>query len=629
MKTLKFAGRYVLRHWWQYLLGIAALYVVDQVNVYVPEYTGNIIDGLTKETLNLDGAMSIVWMILGMGAAIAIGRFCWRFFIFGAARSIEKEIRQDMYGHLSTLSMTYFNQRKTGDLMAHFTNDLMAVRQLLGMTVITAFDASVMMILVLYQMITSVDPRLTAVAIVPLLVICVGDFFYGKVMHKRFREKQAAFSTLTDQVQESISGIRVIKAFVQERKELQAFARTTEAAKEKNLRVVRLHALMMPVMDIIIGLSSLATLIYGGYLAIHGEITVGQFVAFNSYVGMLVWPMMAVGECITSISQGTASLSRIHQIFEEQPDIVDSDVTDRDITALTGEIKLNHLTFAYPTQPDVQVLRDISVTIRPGETLAVIGRTGAGKTTIPSLLTRLYDVEDGMITIGGRTLKEIPLAVLREGIACVPQDNFLFSDTLQANISFGSQDKTIESVIHAAQLACIHDNIDAFPDKYQTVVGERGVTLSGGQKQRSSIARALMKDAPILILDDALSAVDTDTERKILDNLRTVRASGPDGQNDRITIIIAHRISTIQDADHILVLDDGVMAEYGTHDELMANAGLYKSLFDKQQLEKQLREENPVDDAESVKWPAAEAESLKRKDASADSTKRKGGEDHV
>ncbi|MBE5796973.1 MAG: ABC transporter ATP-binding protein [Clostridiales bacterium] len=593
MKTLKFAGRYVLRHWWQYLLGILALYLVDQVNVYVPEYTGNIIDGLTEQTLTLEGALNIVWMILGMGAIIAVGRFCWRFFIFGAARSIEKEIRQDMYGHLSTLSMRYFNQHKTGDLMAHFTNDLMAVRQLLGMTVITAFDATVMMILVLTQMITTVDPRLTGVSIIPLLVIAVGDVFYGRMMHKRFREKQAAFSTLTDQVQETISGIRVIKAFVQERKELYAFAKTTEATKEKNLNVVRLQALMMPLMDIIIGCSSLLTLLYGGYLAIHGEITVGQFVAFNSYIGMLVWPMMAVGECITSISQGTASLGRIFGIFKEQPDIVDSAVTDHSITALSGEVRMNRLTFAYPGQPDVPVLRDISVTIRPGETLAVIGRTGAGKTTIPSLLTRLYDTpEPGMITIGGRDVREIPLSVLREGIACVPQDNFLFSDTLQNNIAFGSADKSLESVIHAAELACIHDNIAAFPEQYQTVVGERGVTLSGGQKQRSSIARALMKDAPILILDDALSAVDTDTERNILDNLRTIRG------NDRITIIIAHRISTIQDADHIMVLDDGDMVEYGTHDELIANAGLYKSLFDKQQLEKQLREEHPDQDAE-------------------------------
>ena len=577
MKLLKFAGRYAARHWWQYLLGILALYLVDQVNVYVPEFTGRIIDGLTDGSLDLSGAMRIVWMIAGMGLAIALGRFGWRFFIFGAARSIEREMRGDMYGHLSKLSMRYFNQHKTGDLMA--------VRQLLGMTVITAFDATVMLILVLMNMINYVSPKLTVVAVIPLLIITVGDFFYGKAMHKRFRQKQEAFSGLTDQVQETISGIRVIKAFVQERKELYAFAKTTEFTKDKNLNVVRLQALMMPVMDLIIGTSTLLTLLYGGYLAIHGEITVGQFVAFNSYVGMLVWPMMAVGECIGSISQGTASLGRIFGIFQEQPEIVDGEQTNHDVTVLKGEIKLNKLTFAYPDMPGVKVLEDVSVTVKPGETLAILGRTGSGKSTIPSLLVRLYDVADGMITIDGHDLKSIPLGVLRESIACVPQDNFLFSDTLQNNIAFGSADKTLASVEHAARLACIHDNIAEFPEQYQTVVGERGVTLSGGQKQRSSIARALMKDAPILILDDALSAVDTDTERKILDNLKTVRGS------DRTTIIVAHRISTIQDADHILVLDDGLVEEYGTHEELLANDGLYKSLFEKQQLEKQLRED--------------------------------------
>ncbi len=599
MSQFKFAARYVARHWWQYVLGIAALYMVDWVNVYVPEFTGRIIDGLENSTLNMQGAMRFVWMIAGMGLAIAIGRFGWRFFIFGAARSIEREMRGDMYGHLSKLSMRYFNQHKTGDLMAHFTNDLMSVRQLLGMTVITAFDATVMLVLVLANMIRYVSPKLTAVAILPLLIITVGDFFYGKIMHKRFKARQEAFSSLTDQVQETISGIRVIKAFVQERKELYAFAKTTAFAKEKNLNVVRLQALMMPVMDLIIGTSTLLTLLYGGYLAIHGEITVGQFVAFNSYVGMLVWPMMAVGECITSISQGLASLGRIFGIFQEQPEIVDSEATDHDIKALKGEIRLNHLTFAYPDMPEVTVLEDVSVTVKPGETLAILGRTGSGKSTVPSLLVRLYDVADGMITIDGHDLKTIPLGVLRENIACVPQDNFLFSDTLQNNIAFGSADKTLASVEHAAKLACIHENIAAFPEQYATVVGERGVTLSGGQKQRSSIARALMKaaapqaSAPILILDDALSAVDTDTERKILDNLKSVRSA------DRTTIIVAHRISTIQDADHILVLDDGKVAEYGTHEELLEKAGLYKSLFDKQQLEKQLREDHNEEHGEA------------------------------
>ncbi len=591
MKELKLAWRYVRRHWWQYILGILALFVVDAVNVYVPQFTGEITNGLDQHTLGMDGVMGLVWKIVLIGVIIAIGRFCWRIFLFGAARSIEKEVRSDLFQHLSTLSARYYNEHKTGDLMAHFTNDLQAVRSLLGMTVISAFDATVMMVLVLWQMMTYVSPKLTLVAVIPLILIIFGDYFYGKLMHKRFIAKQEAFSTLTDQVQETVSGIRVIKAFVQERKELYAFAKTVSFTRDKNLGVVRLQALVMPLLDLVVGLSSLMTLVYGGYLAIYGEINVGQFITFNSYVTMLVWPMMAVGECITSVSQGLASLRRLCGIFDAKPDIVDSDRTDSSLTSLHGDIAINHLTFAYPDQPETTVLDDVSVTVRAGETLAVLGRTGSGKSTLPSLLMRLYDVPDGMITIDGHPLREIPLKVLRTNIACVPQDSFLFSDTLQNNIAFGSEEKSLEAVEQAAKDACIHDNIIEFPDAYQTIVGERGVTLSGGQKQRSSIARALMKDAPILLLDDALSAVDTDTERQILNNLRRLR-------NGRTTIIVAHRISTIQDADHILVLDDGKVEEYGTHEELINNGGLYQSLYRKQQLEEQLREKGGADRAD-------------------------------
>ncbi len=591
MKELKLAWRYVRRHWWQYILGILALFVVDAVNVYVPQFAGEITNGLDQHTLGMDGVMGLVWKIVLIGVVIAIGRFCWRIFLFGAARSIEKEIRGDLFRHLSTLSARYYNEHKTGDLMAHFTNDLQAVRSLLGMTVISAFDATVMMVLVLWQMMTYVSPKLTMVAVIPLILIIFGDYFYGKLMHKRFIAKQEAFSTLTDQVQETVSGIRVIKAFVQERKELYAFAKTVAFTREKNLGVVRLQALVMPLLDLVVGLSSLLTLVYGGYLAIYGEINVGQFITFNSYVTMLVWPMMAVGECITSVSQGLASLRRLCGIFDAKPDIVDSDRTDSSLTSLHGDIAINHLTFAYPDQPETTVLEDVSVTVRAGETLAVLGRTGSGKSTLPSLLMRLYDVPDGMITIDGHPLREIPLKVLRSNIACVPQDSFLFSDTLQNNIAFGSENKSLEAVEQAAKDACIHDNIIEFPDAYQTIVGERGVTLSGGQKQRSSIARALMKDAPILLLDDALSAVDTDTERQILNNLRRLR-------NGRTTIIVAHRISTIQDADHILVLDDGKVEEYGTHEELINNGGLYQSLYRKQQLEEQLKEKGGADHAD-------------------------------
>lgn len=591
MKELKLAWRYVRRHWWQYILGILALFIVDEVNTYVPRFTGEITNGLDQHTLDMGGVMGLVWKIVLIGVIIAVGRFAWRFFLFGSARSIEKELRSDLFAHLSSLSPHYYNEHKTGDLMARFINDLQAVRTLVGMNVISTFDATVMLLLVLWQMMTYVSPKLTGVAVLPLMLIIFGDYFYGKVMHKRFLAKQQAFSTLTDQVQETVSGIRVIKSFVQERKELYAFAKTTLFTKEKNLGVVRLQALVMPLLDLIVGIASLLTLAYGGYLAIYGEINIGQFISFNSYVTMLVWPMMAVGECITSVSQGLASLRRIQEIFDAKPEIVDGDMVDPSIQTLKGDIDIEHLSFAYPDQPTVPVLEDVSVHVKAGETLAVLGRTGSGKSTLPSLLMRLYDVPDGMITIDGHNLREIQLAALRRNIACVPQDNFLFSDTLQNNIAFGSDNKSLEAVQEAAKNACIHDNIMEFPKQYQTLVGERGVTISGGQKQRSSIARALMKDAPILLLDDALSAVDTDTERQILDNLRRLRKG-------RTTIIVAHRISTIQDADHILVLDEGKVEEYGTHEELLNNGKLYASLYRKQQLEKELHEEGGAAHAE-------------------------------
>ena len=380
----------------------------------------------------------------------------------------------------------------------------------------------------------------------------------------------------------------MIKAFVQEHKELAAFALTNRNAQEKNLRVVRLQALVIPLLDLIIGVSSLLTLLYGGYLAIAGEITLGQFIAFNSYIGMLVWPMMAVGECITSISQGLASIGRIVTIFNERPDIVDGTQV-KPIERLEGDIELRELSFAYPDQKKVEVLHGVSVRVKKGESLAILGRTGSGKTTIPSLLLRLYDTKEQHILIDGHPLREIPLSTLRQNIAYVPQDSFLFSDTLENNIAFGAQQLRHEAVEAAAKAACIHDSIMEFPDGYQTLVGERGVTLSGGQKQRSAIARALMKDAPILILDDALSAVDTDTERQILQNLHANRQG-------RTTIIIAHRISTIQDADHILVLEDGRVAEYGDHASLLQKHGLYARLYEKQQLEKQLSEEGGAHD---------------------------------
>ena len=585
MNSFTFLFQYIKRHKYQYTAGIITLFVVDFANLFIPRLTGTITDGLTAHSLDLNGIRLCLLAIFGLGLTLALGRFLWRFFLFGASRSIEKELRNDMFRHLEKMSVEYYNEHKTGDLMTRFTSDLNAIRMAIGPAVICVFDASVMTIMVICQMMYYVNIRLTLLAIIPMLLICAGEIYYGKIMHARFRERQEAVSDLTDFVQESFSGVRVIKAFVRERSQMRAFARANRHTMDKNLNVVRLQAVVMPLLDVIIGLSSLITLVYGGYLALVGEITLGRFVAFNQYINMLVWPMLACGDAINMFSQGSASTRRIREIFDEKPEIYDrKDVQPPD--EIRGDITFSHLTFIHRGHSE-PTLKDINLEIPAGTTLAIIGRTGNGKSTLVNLLLRLYNTKPGMILIDGRDINTIPLKALRENIAYVPQDNFLFSDTLKANIAFGAGEEDMDAITCATSVACIHENIVSFPDGYETIVGERGVTLSGGQKQRSSIARALMKDSPILILDDSLSAVDTDTEERILKNLK-------ENRRGKTTLLIAHRISTIQNADVIMVLEDGEAKEIGNHESLMAQNGIYRDMFEKQQLEAAMGEEQAV-----------------------------------
>ena len=585
MNSFTFLFQYIKRHKYQYTAGIITLFVVDFANLFIPRLTGTITDGLTAHSLDWNGIRLCLLAIFGLGLTLALGRFLWRFFLFGASRSIEKELRNDMFRHLEKMSVEYYNEHKTGDLMTRFTSDLNAIRMAIGPAVICVFDASVMTIMVICQMMYYVNIRLTLLAIIPMLLICAGEIYYGKIMHARFRERQEAVSDLTDFVQESFSGVRVIKAFVRERSQMRAFARANRHTMDKNLNVVRLQAVVMPLLDVIIGLSSLITLVYGGYLALVGEITLGRFVAFNQYINMLVWPMLACGDAINMFSQGSASTRRIREIFDEKPEIYDrKDVQPPD--EIRGDITFSHLTFIHRGHSE-PTLKDINLEIPAGTTLAIIGRTGNGKSTLVNLLLRLYNTKPGMILIDGRDINTIPLKALRENIAYVPQDNFLFSDTLKANIAFGAGEEDMDAITCATSVACIHENIVSFPDGYETIVGERGVTLSGGQKQRSSIARALMKDSPILILDDSLSAVDTDTEERILKNLKENRMG-------KTTLLIAHRISTIQNADVIMVLEDGEAKEIGNHESLMAQNGIYRDMFEKQQLEAAMGEEQAV-----------------------------------
>ncbi len=576
MEPFSFIFRYIKKHKARYIAGILTLFVVDFANLFIPKLTGTVTDGLTARTMNWNGVKECLLAIFLLGALLTLGRFLWRYFIFGAARSIERELRNDMFAHLERMSVEYYNGRGTGDLMTRFTSDLNAVRMSIGPAIICVFDASVMTVMVVCQMMHYVNIRLTLVAIIPMFFICAGEIYYGKIMHERFLARQEAVSDLTDFVQESFSGVRVIKAFVRERAERYAFAKANANSMEKNLNVVRLQAVVMPLLDVIIGLSTLITLIYGGYLALVGDITLGRFVAFNQYINMLVWPMLACGDAINMFSQGAASLHRIKAIFDEEPEICDRPGAT-DVDALKGDITFSHLTFIHRGHSE-PTLQDINLHVPAGTTLAIVGRTGNGKSTLVNLLLHLYNTKPGMILLDGKDINTISLKTLRENIAYVPQDNFLFSDTLKSNISFGVEEEDMDSIIQATEAACIHDSIITFPDGYETVVGERGVTLSGGQKQRSSIARALLKDAPILILDDALSAVDTDTEEHILHNLKKNRAG-------KTTILIAHRISTIQNADIIMVLEDGEAKEIGNHAELMQLNGIYHDMFEKQQLE--------------------------------------------
>lgn len=579
---------YLWHYKWHYLLGILVLTAVDLAGLYVPQCTGEIMDGLTEGAFGLEGVLPILGKILLIGLIMMVGRFGWRYFIIGASRGIEYRMRNDLFRHLETLSARFFNSHKTGDLMAHFTNDLQAVRMGVGMAVITTFDAVVMTLMVLVKMIVYVDVRLTALAFIPLTLVAVGCYFYGIEAKKRQTRRQEAFSHLSDKVQESLAGIRVLKAFVQEEADFRSFEEASVNSMEKNLSVVKLRAVFGPALDAVTGISLLMTLLFGGRMVLSGQISIGRFVAFNSYIGMLVWPMIACGDCINTFSQASAAFQRIAAIFREEPDIVDAGETGQPLkdVRLRGDIRLNGLIFTYPDGQE-PVLKNVSLHVRPGEMLGVLGRTGSGKSSLADLLLRVYDCEKGMLLLDGRPIDEVPLAVLHRDVAYVPQDNFLFSDTLEENIAFGLEERISQhpelrgDIQQAAKDACIHDNIMNFPEEYRTLVGERGVTLSGGQKQRSSIARALLKDSAILILDDSLSAVDTDTEEQILENLLRVRKG-------KTTIVIAHRISTLQKADHVAVLTEGELTEYGTHDELAALGGFYARINQRQQLEQEL-----------------------------------------
>ena len=581
MNQKELLKRYVMKYKWFYIFGVLILLLVDYMQLFIPKIIGMVTDGIKDGSMASEGIITMVMTLIGVTLVMALSRIGWRYCIIGSSKKIERDLRADLFEKWVELDAQYFNAHKTGNLMAYATNDLNAIRMMVGPGVITIFDAVIMTFLVIGQMAFDINLQLTLVAIIPMPFIAWGSYYFGKIIKRRFKIKQEAFALLSDKVQEAFSGIKVIKSFVQEYYDLKDFDVIAEDNYDKNLKLAKLSAFLNPLVIFLVGTSLLISIGYGGYLTMVNEITIGEFVAFNQYILMLSWPMQAIAMGINTFAQGSASVKRIDEVLQVQA-VVQDEEGAKALEQVEGNIKLSHLNFNFPDN-NQQGLIDVNLDIKKGETLAILGRTGSGKSTLVNLLLRIYNAPEGSIYIDGKDIMKATVQSVREHIAYVPQDNFLFSDTIASNIAFGADHLTKEQIEEAARKADVHRNIMDFPEQYDTVVGERGTTLSGGQKQRVSIARALILDAPILILDDSLSAVDTKTEELILENLKEVREG-------KTNIIIAHRISTVRHADHIVVLEEGRVAEYGNHESLLEMQGIYADMYEKQQLEEELSE---------------------------------------
>ena len=564
----------------RYILGVIWLILVDGLQLIIPKLLGNITDKIKYDLLDTTGLIKYAGLIILLALGTAIFRFLWRYFIFGTGRLIEKNIREDFYNKLQSLSTRYFNDHKTGDLMAHATNDINAVRMAMGPGIVMIADAVFLTTATIGILIFTIDIRLTLLALIPLPFLSLMAVKFGKIIHSKYKKVQESFSNMSDKAQENFAGIRVVKAFAQEKEEIDKFAKSNRENYEKNVDMFKYSSLFHPLVQFISALSFLIVIGYGGILVIRGTISLGDFVAFNSYLGMLTWPMMALGLVINHLQRGQASLDRLNVIFNEKEDIYDQDI-DEDIEDIKGKIEIKNLDFKY-SDSEEYALKNININIKTGETAAFIGRTGSGKTTLVNLLLRLYNVDEGDIFIDGHDINDIPLKTIRENIGYVPQDNFLFSNTINKNISFADPDNmSQEEIIKASKDAQVYENIIEFPDKFKSLLGERGSNVSGGQKQRISIARALIKNPKILILDDSLSAVDTQTEERILESLEEI-------MKGKTSILISHRISTIKKADKIFVFDEGKLIEKGKHKDLLKNKKLYYDLYQKQQLEEKI-----------------------------------------
>ncbi|MED0978622.1 ABC transporter transmembrane domain-containing protein [Bacillus paramycoides] len=558
-----------------YIIGIIMLFGVALLELVAPKVLGIVVDEINNGTLTSEKLLKWVILLVVVGITMYILRYLWRIMIFGSSLKLARQLRKNLYEHFTKMSPTFYQSRRTGDLMAHATNDIQAIQQTAGSGVLTLVDSLAVGGCVLVAMGFTISWKLTLLSLIPMPIVAISTNYYGTLLHRRFHKAQQSFSEINDKVQESMSGMKVIRSLGQEKEDLQAFRKKSEDVVHKNMLVARIDSLFDPTIALIVGFSFLIAVCYGSLLVVRGELTVGELVTFTTYLGTLVWPMLAFGWLFNIMERGRASYDRVEKILSQTSDVVNRENAIH--TIASGDVSFAVDSFSYKKN-ELLNLKDIYFNLRKGETLGIVGRTGAGKTTLLKCLIREYDHFNGELKVGERDIRDLTLHGVRSAISYVPQDHFLFSASIGENIAFGKADATYKEITRATEIACIHNDIIQFPEGYDTVVGERGVSLSGGQKQRISIARALLTNAEILILDDCLSAVDAKTEETILTALKRERA-------EKTTIITAHRLSAIQHANLILVIDEGMVVQRGTHEQLMNENGWYKEMYESQQLE--------------------------------------------